>query len=348
MKKFILFIVLTVTSFIMFNSASASEIAKSGDNVVVDGDYSSLRLIAGNKVNNKSINDGLSVMAANELLLEGESTYGFYAGQNITVRETILKDLFIAGKNISFDEANIGRDLYVTGGKVNLKATVGRNVFAATDIIDLSDATIYGDIYIDANTVILNKNTEINGILNYSVESKIEGLSEASVSDVKTHIKPKHEDISAIDYITEGIIGFIGKFILLVVILLLLPTFKEELDVEDLAISNICKNVGIGFTLLIMVPILCLFGMITVILIPISILVLIFYVIAIYLSYLFVSYVFGNMVTTKVFQKDNLYLKAFVGLIISGIITKIPYVGGLIVFLMILFGIGHYIKLFKK
>lgn len=348
MKKFILSLVLTITSLFMLSNVSALEITKSGDNVTVEGDYSSLRLIAGNKVNNKSTNDGLSVMAANDLLLEGESAYGFYAGRNITVRETILKDLFIAGSNITFDSAYIGRDLYIAGSDVVLDATIGRNLNAGAKVIDLSDVKIMGDAYIDANTIILNENTEIYGVLNCSIDAKVEGLDIASVHDVKTHVENEVEKVSTVDSISSGIISFIGQFILLVIILLLLPSFKEELDVEDLAISNIIKNVGIGFTLLILVPILSIFGMITVILLPVGILTLIFYIIAIYLAFLFVCYVIGNMITTKYFQKDNLYLKAFVGLLIGKIISMIPYIGGLIVFLMILFGIGHYIKIFKK
>ena len=348
MKKLFLSLVLTITSIFMMSSVSALEIVKSGDNVTVDGDYSSLRLIAGNKVKNKSTNDGLSIMAANDLLLEGESTYGVYAGRNITVRETILKDLFIAGEKITFDEAEVKRDLYVAGSDIELNATIGRNLNAAAKVIDLSDAIIMGDAYIDATTIIFNENTEIYGVLNCSENAQVDGIDLATVHDIKTHVENKVEKVSTIDSISSGIISFIGQFILLVVILLILPTFKEELDVEDLAISNIIKNVGIGFTLLVLVPVLSIFGMITVILIPISVLTLICYFIAIYLAFLFVCYVIGNMVTTKCFQKDNLYLKAFVGLLIGKIISYIPYIGGLVVFLMILFGIGHYIKIFKK
>ena len=348
MKKLFLSLVLTFVLVFMISDVSALEIAKSGDNVTVEGDYSQLRLIAGNKVNNKSTNDGLSVMAANDLLLEGESTYGFYAGRNITVRETILKDLFIAGNAITFDKASIGRDLYAAGRTIELRATIGRNINIAADVVDLSNAKIKNDAYIDANKIILNENTQIDGVLNYSSSSIVEGLDNAVIHDVKTHVEKDIKTVSTYESISSSIISFIGQFVLLVIILLLIPTFKEELDVEDLATSNILKNVGVGFTLLILIPILCVFGIITVILIPVSIITLILYFIAIYLSFLFVSYVIGNLITTKLFQKDNMYLKAFVGLLIGKAVAMIPVVGGIVVFIMILFGIGHYIKLFKK
>ena len=194
----------------------------------------------------------------------------------------------------------------------------------------------------------MNEGPEIKGILDYSNKAVIEGIDKAKINDVKIHVVEEKNTITPVERFTSDIIMFIGKYILLVVILLLLPTFKEELDVEDLAISNIFKNIGIGFTLLIMIPILCFFGIFTEILIPVSVITLICYFIAIYLAYLFVCYVIGNLVTTKVFKKDNLYLKAFVGLLIGQIISLLPGLGAIIIFLMILFGIGHYVKLIKK
>ena len=117
MKKIILSLSIIFASLFIFTNVSALEIAKSGDDITVEGNYSSLRVIAGNKVDNKSTNDGLSFIAASDLLLEGESTYGFYAGRNVTVKEKINKDLFIAGSNITFNSSVIGRDLYLGGVK---------------------------------------------------------------------------------------------------------------------------------------------------------------------------------------------------------------------------------------
>ena len=348
MKKIYMSLVLIITSIFMISNVSAKKIAEAGENVTVDGNYSSLRIVAGNKVDNKSTNDGLSLMAASDLILEGESEYGFYAGRNVTVKETINKDLFIAGSRVEFDGSVIKRDLYLAGSDIILNASIGRDLNAGANVIDLSNAKINGNAYIDASKIIMNEGTEIKGILDYSNKAVIEGIDKAKINDVKIHVVEEKNTITPVERFTSNIIMFIGKYILLVVILLLLPTFKEELDVEDLAISNIFKNIGIGFTLLIMIPILCFFGIFTEILIPVSVITLICYFIAIYLAYLFVCYVIGNLVTTKVFKKDNLYLKAFVGLLIGQIISLLPGLGAIIIFLMILFGIGHYVKLIKK
>lgn len=349
MKKIILSLSIIFASLFIFTNVSALEIAKSGDDITVEGNYSSLRVIAGNKVDNKSTNDGLSFIAASDLLLEGESTYGFYAGRNVTVKEKINKDLFIAGSNITFNSSVIGRDLYLGGSNVKLNDTkIERNANISAGIVELSNVIVGGDVYINAEKIIINENTEINGDLNYSSNAIIIGLDKANINDVKTHMEKEPKKISMYESFTNFVISYIGEFILLIIILLMLPTFKEELDVEDLDFSNILKNTGIGFTILIMVPILCIIGMATIILIPVSILTFICYFIAIYLSFLFVSYVIGNLVTTKLFQMDNIYLKASVGLLIGKVIARIPIIGGLIVFIMILFGIGHYIKLFKK
>ena len=145
MKKIYMSLVLIITSIFMISNVSAKKIAEAGENVTVDGNYSSLRIVAGNKVDNKSTNDGLSLMAASDLILEGESEYGFYAGRNVTVKETINKDLFIAGSRVEFDGSVIKRDLYLAGSDIILNASIGRDLNAGANVIDLSNAKINGN-----------------------------------------------------------------------------------------------------------------------------------------------------------------------------------------------------------
>ena len=348
MKKKILYLFIILTSIFMMNRVSATEITTAGDNVVHEGDYSSLRIVAGNKVDNKAKNDGLSVMAAQDLVLEGVSSYGFYAGKNITFNETIEKDLFLAGLNITFgSDSIINRDAYIAGNSVKMNTTVKRDLRIGASTVDLSNAKIGGDAYIDAEKIIVNENTVIEGTLDYPENITIVDLEKAQIKNVKMHVVEVEEE-STYDILSTSIISFVAKYILLILILLLIPTVKEKLENTNLDASSIFKNIGIGFTLLIMVPILSIFGMITVILLPVGLISLVLYIIAIYLAYIFVSYVVGNLISTKLFKRENLYLSAFIGLLVCKIVSLIPGIGGLVVFLSLLFGIGNYINLLKK
>lgn len=348
MKKKILYLFIILTSIFMMNRVSATEISQSGDNVVHEGEYSSLRLVAGNKVDNKAKNDGLSVMAAQDLVLEGTSSYGFYAGKNVTFNETIEKDLFLAGLNITFgSDSIINRDAYIAGNSVKMNTTVKRDLRIGASTVDLSNAKIGGDAYIDAEKIIVNENTVIEGTLDYPENITIVDLEKAQIKNVKMHVVEVEEQ-SAYDTLSTSIISFVAKYILLILILLLIPAIKEKLEKTNLDASSIFKNIGIGFTLLIMVPILSIFGMITVILLPVGLISLVLYIIAIYLAYIFVSYVVGNLISKKLFKRENLYLSAFIGLLVCKIVSLIPGIGGLVVFLSLLFEIGNYINLLKK
>ena len=349
MKKKILYLFIILTSIFMMNRVSATEISQSGDNVVHEGEYSSLRLVAGNKVDNKAKNDGLSVMAAQDLVLEGISSYGFYAGKNVTFNETIEKDLFLAGLDITFEsDSVINRDAYIAGNSVKLNTTIKRDLRIGASTVDLSNAKIGEDAYIDAEKIIVNENTVIEGTLDYPENITIVDLEKAKISNVKMHAVEVEKEVSIYDKLSSSIISFIAKYILLILILIIIPAVKEKLENTNLEASSIFKNIGIGFTLLIMVPILAIFGMITVVLLPVGLISLVLYVIAIYLAYIFVSYVVGNLISTKLFNRENIYLSAFIGLLVCKFVSLIPGIGGLVIFLSLLFGIGNYINLLKK
>ena len=349
MKKKILYLFIVLTSIFMMNRVSATEITKAGDNVVHEGDYSSLRIVAGNKVDNKAKNDGLSVMAAQDLVLEGVSSYGFYAGKNITFNETIEKDLFLAGLNITFgSDSIINRDAYIAGNSVKLNTTVKRDLRIGASTVDLSNAKIGGDAYVDAEKIIVSENTIIEGTLDYPENIVIVDLEKANITNVKMHAVEVVDEESIYDTLSSSIISFVAQYILLVLVLLLIPFVKEKLEKTNLEASSIFKNIGIGFTLLIMVPILSVFAVLTTILLPVGLIALVLYVIAVYLSYLFVSYIVGYLISKKVFNRDNLYLNAFIGLLVCKFVSLIPGIGGLVIFLSLLFGIGNYMNFINK
>ena len=348
MKKKTLSLILIILSIFMINSVSAKEIVEAGDNITVEGDYSSLRVIAGDKVDNKSTNDGLSIMAATNLMLQGKSSYGIYAGQNITVKEIIDNDLIIAGSKIIFEEgSDIKRDLYIAGDEVILNTNVGRNVYAKASKIDLSNANIKGDVKISASEIIVNENTVIEGTLKYNIDANMPNISKATIGNITSY----NVDVTKIEYrpsILLELVVFVAIYILLIVLLLVMPSFKKKIDNDEVSAINIFKNMGIGFILLIMVPIVSILSMITIVLIPLSILTFVIYFISLFLAHLFATYSLGNIITTKIFNKDNMYLSAFVGLLIVKIVSFIPSLGGIIWLLMFLYGMGLYIKLFKR
>ena len=119
-EKFKWLIWAVMACFLVLPHTYAQEVAEAGDIVNQEGNYDSVRLIAGKKVNNSATIDGISFAAGNEVTLNGHVSYGFYAGNIVNVEGYVSKDTFVAGNIINItSDAYIGRDLYIAGNTIN-------------------------------------------------------------------------------------------------------------------------------------------------------------------------------------------------------------------------------------
>ena len=158
MKRKIITIIGIIFTFILcMPNVSAINLAKAGNIIIEEGEYDSTRFIAGNTITNKANIDGISFIAGNEITTEGVSTYGIYAGNNINIKENILKDLFVAGNKITiYEDAVIGRDIFIAGANVTIKANIARDLRIGANNINISGITINGDAYLYADNIIFD------------------------------------------------------------------------------------------------------------------------------------------------------------------------------------------------
>ena len=350
MKNKILKLLSIVLLFFMVTNTYAIELGEAGNIVVQEGEYNSSRFAAGNKVTNKANVDGLSFVAGNEITLEGKAPYGFYAGNIVTVNENIEKDMFVAGNHVTIgSDAIIGRDAFIAGNTVILKANISRDLRVGASSVDLSNVTIYGNAYIMAEEIILNENTNITGKLSYLDDAVVTGLSKAKVGEVEVNKNVKEVHVYTIkDRALDFLLSVASAFIVMIVLFYLIPKTKEKLDDFELEFGNIAKTSGIGLLVLLLVPIISILAMITMFLIPLSFITLAIYAISIYVSFLLTYYVVGNVITKKLFNKDNMYLSLLIGIVLVKLITYIPYIGGLMGFISLIFGLGLIYKFIKN
>lgn len=336
--------------FFAISNVSALEVAKAGDTITEEGNYDSLRFVAGNKVTSKATIDGISFVAGNDLYLEGNATYGMYAGNTITINGNINKDLMVAGNKILVTaDAIIGRDVYIAGNQIEIKTNLPRDVRVAGDTIDLSGVTIGGDAYLAVDKIVMDENTIITGTLTYYENAKISGLEKATIGNIIT----EKIDKVVIEYgIKERIYAFfvstIAAFITMLCLLYFVPKTKEKLAKLDLHFGNIAKTACIGFAILVVVPLISLLAMFTGFLTPLAIVVLAIYFISIYLSSLFVCYVIGNVILSKLFKKDDMYLALAIGIVLVKLVKLIPIIGGYIGAVVLFYGLGIIYELVKS
>ena len=342
MKNRILKLFSIVFLLLMVTNIHALEIVQSGNTITQKGEYSSTRFAAGNKVTNLATVDGLSFVAGNDITLNGKASYGFYAGNIVTINENIEKDAFIAGNNITIGkEAVLGRDVFIAGNTVVISSNVGRDLRVGASIIDLSDITINGDAYVMADQIVLNENTNIVGKLSYSEDATVEGLTTAKIGSIE---KVKDIEIEYSYTFKDRALTFltsvVAAFVVMVVLFYLIPSSKENLDKLELQFKDIAKTSGIGLLVLVLVPLVSILAMITGFLLPLSLIALVIYAVSIYLSFLVIYYVVGNVISNKLLNKNNMYLALVIGILLVKLVSLIPYLGGWIKFISLIYGLG--------
>lgn len=349
-KKLFSLLSALVISFFTISNVQAVEVAKAGDVVTEEGVYSSTRFVAGNKVTNKANIDGISFVAGNEVTLEGSSEYGFYAGNILNISENIQKDLFVAGNSITINSnAIIGRDAYIAGNTVVIKSNITRDLKAAGTVVDLSGITIGGDVYIDSDEIILDANTVISGKLSYLKGASISELNNAKVGSVE--VRENDDLVFEYNFKTKAIdfvVSIVSAFVVLVVLFYLIPSSREKLNNLELSFGSIAKTSGIGLLALIVVPILSIIILSTGFLFPIAFISLAVYGISIYLAFLVSYYVVGNKILSKLFNNDNKYLAILCGVVVVKLIGLIPYIGGFVSIVSLVYGLGLIYKFIKS
>lgn len=339
------FLKIFTTLFILFiaiNNVSASEIVAADEVLTDEGVYDSLRLVAGSKVTTKSVIDGISFAAGNEVNIYGNASYGFYAGNNVNVNGTIEKDVFVAGNNINvLSDAVIKRDAYIAGNNIIIKTNIGRDLRVGGMSVDISGITINGDVIIDAEEIILDENTIVTGKLSYIEDARIKGLDVASLGSVEKRISPDVTvKIDVRDSIYSLLISIIASFITGLVLFYIIPNTKEKLEEVKTDFSTVLKTLCIGLLVLLATPIACILALVTGVLTPLSIITIVVYFISIYLSKILVSYIIGNIITTKVFKNNNYYLALAMGIVLFKFLNLIPVLGGYITFITLIYGLG--------
>ena len=349
-KKFLGFFSVLLISFMMFTNVHALNVVEAGETVIHEGEYDSTKLVAGNIVTDKASVNGLSFVAGNEVTLEGTSEYGFYAGNILTINENITKDAFIAGNSITIGKnATLGRDVYIAGNSITINANVTRDLRIGGSVVDLRGVTVGGNAYIDASEIILDKDTIINGKLQYIEEAQVKGLDVASVNEIKAVKAPEVKiEYNFKDRLFHFLESTFAALIVMLILFYLLPSSKKELDNLKIDFVGVCKNTLIGLALLIVVPVVAIIALFTGVLTPLALIVGVIYGISLYLASLLVYYLVGKYITTKLIKNDSIYLTLICGIVLVKLLEFVPYLGGFISLLSLLYGLALIFKFIKR
>lgn len=289
----------------------------------------------------------------------------FVAAKEVTVTGEIGGDLFVVAEKLNIEGGYVYSSLFALANEITINGVV-YDVYAISNNFNLaSNGFIYRDLkvtcpninlsgkirrdaYISSKSLTLNEQsgTIIYGNLEYSAPSEI-SIPEGAVSgNVKYNVDTSYTEEKAsvasiiLDYISEAIQALLLTFVVTAILLWLTPKFVNR--VGNMSVGKSFASLGIGVVAPVVLIIVALLLAISVVglkmLLPATFIFVAFSLIASSITSIFFGKLFTKLLKTD--SKVKFVLFTLLSNLVLWLLTKIPFVGGFIGFLVYAFGIG--------
>lgn len=308
-----------------------------GDIFAVGGDFE----------NNGHINGDIILGAGNSIIggkVDGDLRIG--AGR-VVVNGEIGRNATVLSSDILLEkDSAINGNLNILSGKVTLNGFVGGDFRASAENV-LINGLVKGDVEVGSSTLTFGPDAKINGNLTYRSADEMlvpEGVVDGEVirkepvaDENFEENRRKAEEGIKVFHVVRKAISILSYLIIGTILILMFTDFmkKTALTIQEKPLFSL----GLGFVGLIVIPIAALLVMITVIGIPIGIISLMGYGVLLYLAKLPAALWIGS----KILKGENKpLLPMILGIFILMLVSFIPYLGNLVSFAAMVFGIGSY------
>ena len=292
--------------------------------VSINGTIKGNLITAGSSVDVSGIVEGSILIGGQNIQLNGKVAHNLMSIGTITIG----KDAAIGGDAAGFGNeihmnGNIARSFYAFG-ITDIAGTIGRNVtFRGSTITVLPSARISGDLksYVPrAETVHIDPSATIGG--KQTVELP----------------KPGPSRYATFSFYFSQLLHVAAAFVAGFLLLLIVPSLRR-LGFSD-SIS-VLKSGGIGFLLVFATPIAALCVAITVVGLPVAFVGFVTWLLGLYLAKIVVANFIGRtLLASQGDRMTSVALGLLVGLVLIFVAINLPYVGGLIEFVLVLIGFG--------
>ena len=323
----------------------------SGDSLLTD-------LVCGSRLKDISghIEDDI-IAGCQKIHVDGEVGGDILAGcQELIIRGQVRDMVIDFAQDIVID-GEIGGDVIAFGAEVRVteRAHVRGNIYTGSGSFRAEGGRIDGWVRGAAATAFLNGS--IGGQVSLEVEdlqfgekysagggtrlTLSEDLDRDSVRNIpeklETVIKPRH------GFYKSGFFYW-SYFAMLVTGIILSSIFKNTTrDLLSHAKTAIMKNTGIGLLVLLGVPFVSVVLLLLVVSIPAALMVLALFVMLVYISGICTGLIIGDRLLDALQGKEkghSIIIELVIGLLAMVLLTKLPYIGGLICILFAAYGCG--------
>ncbi len=331
--------------------------------VSVQGESDRTVWAAGRSVNIEATSPD-AIAAGERVTMRGAVLDNFVgAGQSVSVKGPVGGDVFLLGETLELgsdvagdvyalgesllipDDVEVGGNVYFGGARLDMEGTVLGSILGGGAMIDI-DGSVAGDVQLEAADVRVGPKASIGGDLTYESPDKGDVSDEASIAGKvdwteKTDAAGHGEDSDGSDF-GGGLAWRVGMFLAsLLVGGALLGLFPKVLKrPAQLLEDEAPVSLGVGFAVLLGVPVLAVFLALFVLPIPLSLLALGVYFPATILARYVAAYALGWLILERMNKSPKPLGALVAGLAVLHLAYAVPLVGGLVLLVATVIGLG--------
>jgi len=317
-----------------------------GNNVVIDGTVNGDVIAAGSTITINGRVTGDVMAAGNTVTIAAPVTGSVRAAGNLlNIAGPIGGDAVVAGSTIGVNGAGtIGRDVMGGGAAITLSGPVGRHVKVNGGTLTVA-SSVGGGIEARVSELVLASGAAVQGPIAYVSNSDMTVAPDAQIAGSVDRTAPPTRTpdpwvFGGIDLL-GWLRGLVGLTIFGALLALVFP--RASVRTAETVERQWLASLGLGFALLAAVPIVALLVLLLGIAIGgwwMSLILLAVYAVLAVTGYLAACLWTGTAAARIGKWQAHLVWRLVAGIAILGLLTLVPFIGGLVAFFAMLVGIG--------
>lgn len=328
-----------------------------GNSINIDGTVDGDVFCGGQDIEITGTVNGDVICAGQSIVISGQVKGNIRsAGQKIVIAGTVDRNVNVFGQNITISSGSaILGEVYSWSKNVDIEGMVGKKFSGGAQSVTING--IVNDVNLAAEDLSVGSTAHIkNNLIYVSNTDAAIASSESIQGKVVKQAPPKNPKTRQVqrERVWNSFLSFASVASLLaqiIVACVMIYFVANRTLVATVAMQEkILPTGGFGLLMLIVVPLIVVLFVITIIGIPVAMLLLLLYIFSFLVSRILVATVVGHLLLQQFWtqKKDDMYWSSVIGLILLWFVFSIPFIGGIVSFISMIWGLGGVYYLLKE
>jgi hypothetical protein len=317
---------------------------KTGNMIDISGTVEKDVYVAGNVVTIDGHVKGDVIGFANTVRISGIVDGNVrMAAQTIDINGTVGKSVTVAGQTVTMGpNATVGGEFHAAASLIDLNGIINGNTSVASARTTISKE-INGFVWVNGDLAIRDA-AKISGDVTYTSANQATIAASAVVGGKVTQQQPKdgmaeRPRVNVAGAIWGWLVAFGAAQAVGWILVLCAP--KLFVAAQEQVQKKFWWMLGLGFMLLVVVPIASIIVMVTIVGFPLGLITLLLYGILLYLAQIFVAVGLGGKLSTWFkWEHTPLGVQMLTGMVVISLLRVIPVVGGLVSLVVVCVGLA--------